>query len=141
MRHAAAVKLRQSACALAAALALVSGCGTSEQAISTSPTESTSGFNPECADRADHPSYVVITCADGGSMAVDLTWSAWGADEATASGTLEENDCNPACVIGPKRRYPARFRFYAPQTGQFTMVDIAFVDRGPLGQRSRTAYL
>ncbi|MBK5307951.1 MAG: hypothetical protein JJD92_14800 [Frankiaceae bacterium] len=98
-------------------------------------------FDPQCTDRPVRPHYVVLTCADAGSTADKLSWSSWGGEEATASGLLIENDCDPTCVGGTKRDYKATFRFYGRRAGRFTTVDITFTTSGPGGQRRRTSYL
>ncbi|MCW2570967.1 MAG: hypothetical protein JWO88_1025, partial [Frankiales bacterium] len=109
--------------------------------IDEAPAESSAGFDPMCSDKPVRPSYVVITCADAGSTAQDLTWTAWTAASAEANGVLFENDCTPTCVGGTKHAYPATFRFYAVRKGRFTTVDITFHGNGPHGQTRRTAYL
>lgn len=98
-------------------------------------------FDSRCVDRAQRPTRVVLSCADAGSTADRLTWTTWEPQESRASGVLVENDCAPTCLGGTKRAYPATFRFYAPQQGKFTTVDIRFDGAGPGGQRSRTSYL
>jgi hypothetical protein len=109
--------------------------------IDAAPPESSASFDPMCSDKPVRPSYVVITCADAGSTAQDLTWTAWAAESAEANGVLFENDCTPTCVGGTKHAYPATFRFYAVRNGRFTTVDITFRGKGPHGQSRRMAYL
>lgn len=122
------------------------GCSNAGQPSAASdpkpaPSADATGFDPGCADSANRPTYVVLTCADAGSTASQLTWTSWTGGGATASGVLVENDCKPTCVGGTKQSYPATFRFYAPRSGLFTTVDIAFPGAGPGGERMRTAYI
>jgi hypothetical protein len=109
--------------------------------IDAAPAESSASFDPMCSDKPVRPSYVAITCADAGSTAQDLTWTAWAAESAEANGVLFENDCTPTCLGGTKHAYPATFRFYTVRNGRFTTVDIMFDGKGPHGQTRRTAYL
>jgi hypothetical protein len=94
------------------------------------------GFDTQCSDARVRPTYVVLTCADAGSVAQNLFWTDW--KNGKAKGELVENDCKPTCLGGTKRSYEATFRFYAARDGRFTKVDIVFVSEGPNGQKTRT---
>jgi hypothetical protein len=99
------------------------------------------GFDPTCSDSRVRPTYVVLACADAGSVAQDLYWMAWGGPEARAQGTLVENDCRPTCVNGTKHSYAATFRFHGLHKGRFTTVDVTFDKQGPNGEKHRTQRL
>ncbi len=44
---------------------------------------------------------------DGSGAATDLVWSNWGSPQATATGLVRLNDCNPSCAQGKFTSYPA----------------------------------
>jgi hypothetical protein len=46
------------------------------------------------------PTAITLTCADGGIRIESITWQSWNAVEASGSGTLIENTCNPDCSAG-----------------------------------------
>lgn len=52
------------------------------------------------------PASVILTCADAGLTADDLTWDAWGTRRATALGTASVNNCDPDCANGTRDEYP-----------------------------------
>jgi hypothetical protein len=51
----------------------------------------------------------------GDWQARDLKWQSWTADEATATGTLIYNPCDPGCATAHARSTPATFRFFRPK--------------------------
>jgi len=53
------------------------------------------------------PSTFIVTCADGGIQFDKLSWTSWTPGLASATGTLEENDCTPDCAGGHFHAYPA----------------------------------
>ncbi|WP_436701981.1 hypothetical protein [Nocardioides sp. BYT-33-1] len=46
------------------------------------------------------PATITVACADGNQSLTELAWSDWGADEATATGSMVANDCDPSCAEG-----------------------------------------
>ena len=44
---------------------------------------------------------------DGSQVVTGLSWTGWGGPRATATGTLQVNDCQPNCVSGKFTGYPA----------------------------------
>ncbi len=54
------------------------------------------------------PASVTVACADGNQSLTDLAWSDWGADEATATGTMVANNCEPSCAEGTDVSVPAK---------------------------------
>jgi hypothetical protein len=46
------------------------------------------------------PTTITLTCADGGIRIESITWQSWNTVEASGSGTLLENTCNPDCSTG-----------------------------------------
>jgi hypothetical protein len=59
---------------------------------------------PGCAangsQRTVRPTSFLLTCADGNSRIDNATWSVWGADHASGTATLTQNDCEPYCAVG-----------------------------------------
>jgi hypothetical protein len=53
------------------------------------------------------PSTFIVTCADGNILFDKLSWTSWTPGLASATGTLEENDCIPYCAAGHFHAYPA----------------------------------
>ncbi len=46
------------------------------------------------------PASYTVACADGNQSLVDLDWSDWGAQRASATGSVVANDCDPSCAEG-----------------------------------------
>jgi hypothetical protein len=53
------------------------------------------------------PRTFIITCADGNTYLSKLAWTSWTPGLASATATLEENDCTPYCAAGHFHAYPA----------------------------------
>jgi hypothetical protein len=53
------------------------------------------------------PGTFVISCADANTYLGKLSWTSWTPGLASATGTLEENDCTPYCAAGHFHAYPA----------------------------------
>jgi hypothetical protein len=49
----------------------------------------------------------ILTSGDGSAYVRGITWSAWGSPTATASGTMEIDNCTPNCAQGTFTGYPA----------------------------------
>ncbi|MDQ6526431.1 hypothetical protein RB608_22610 [Nocardioides sp. LHD-245] len=54
------------------------------------------------------PATFTVACADGNQSLTDLAWADWGADEATATGTMVANDCEPSCAEGSDVSVPVK---------------------------------
>jgi hypothetical protein len=85
----------------------------------------------DCAHRSVMPRKVIATCADGNEWAIIKQYDTWGKRQATGSGRLHMNDCDPSCAGGTFRSYRATFRFYR-------VVDTA---KGPLFTRLGVTYV
>lgn len=116
--------------ALAGALALTLGalaaCGVEDDAPVTATPGAGSGTtgaatDPAIAARAAvtylldcvgepvaSPASFTVACADANQSLTDLAWSDWGADEATATGELVANDCDPSCAEGSDVTAPVK---------------------------------
>jgi hypothetical protein len=49
----------------------------------------------------------IIVSGDGSAFIKDLSWTGWGSDGATGSGTLELDNCEPNCAQGKDAPYQA----------------------------------
>ena len=58
------------------------------------------------------PRTFILTCADGNVAVSKLSWTSWTPGLASATGTLEENDCTPYCAAGHFHAYPAVVVFW-----------------------------
>ena len=58
------------------------------------------------------PREFILTCADGNVALSKLSWTSWTPGLASATGTLEENDCTPYCAAGHFHAYPAVVIFW-----------------------------
>jgi hypothetical protein len=68
------------------------------------------------------PRTFTLACADGNDYLSNLSWTAWRAAYASATGTQTMNDCMPTCVQGTFHTYPVNVVFWgsAPVTGNST---------------------
>src|SRR5213083_2713654 len=57
----------------------------------------------DCAHRSVLPRKVIATCADGNEWAIIKQYDTWGRRQATGSGRLHMNDCDPSCAGGTFR--------------------------------------
>jgi len=58
------------------------------------------------------PKTFILTCADANSLLDKLSWTSWTPGLASATGTLEINDCTPYCAAGHFHAYPAVVVFW-----------------------------
>lgn len=67
---------------------------------------------PDCTGKLQvRPSQVVFACGDGNFFAHGLTWSNWGANTTSATGTGQFTDCTPNCAQG--KPHSARIKVIA----------------------------
>lgn len=64
----------------------------------------------ECLEDSlvQRPRTFTLTCADANQSLEGLTWSRWGAEQATATGRAVINTCTPSCAEGKDVTYPVR---------------------------------
>jgi hypothetical protein len=55
---------------------------------------------------AERPQQIVVS-ADGSGAVSGLSWTSWGGQQATGTGTLQVDDCQPNCASGKFTGYPA----------------------------------
>ena len=54
------------------------------------------------------PANYLMSCADANASWKKVKWLSWGAKTALGTGDLYQNDCQPNCVSGHFRTYPAK---------------------------------
>ncbi len=104
----------------------VAGCG-STRVVTTTITQTRVESSPtKPADVLVSPSIAVQApavrepkefefSADGSEFARISSWSSWTSTEATASATMELNNCNPNCAQGTFTSYPGLLLLSDPQ--------------------------
>lgn len=60
------------------------------------------------------PGDLVLSCADGNSSLIGMSWTSWTPKLASATGTVEQNDCVPYCAAGHLHRYPVLAMLWGP---------------------------
>ncbi|MEU5540653.1 hypothetical protein, partial [Streptomyces sp. NPDC020362] len=68
------------------------------------------------SNRNVRPTDFILACGDGNSRLVELHWTQWSPDAATAVGVNAVNDCKPYCAAGTFRLYPVTVRLDRPQS-------------------------
>ncbi len=101
LRATAAVAIAAAA-ALGATL-LLNTIAPSSQTISTAAAD----INTWDCEYSEHkPNAITLTCADGGLYVDEITWNNWSSTGATATGTFNENLCEPSCAEGEQVSAP-----------------------------------
>jgi hypothetical protein len=70
------------------------------------------------------PSSLIVTCADANMVLVGLHWSAWGAATTHATGTVQENTCEPNCAEGHFASYRASVSVSGLTHGHYERIHI-----------------
>ncbi|MFD3543169.1 hypothetical protein ACFWUQ_27240 [Streptomyces sp. NPDC058662] len=90
------------------------------------------------AEAQVRPDEYLLACGDGNNRLVELRWSSWGPETATATGTDMVNDCSPNCAAGRFRAYPVTVTLSAPEswpdqpgTERYTMIRLVYTDTAP----------
>jgi hypothetical protein len=68
----------------------------------------------DCVGAHYKPKQVVLAC-DGTEVVKQLSWSAWSASAASATGTDLINDCRPSCNVGHLHRYAVTLTLSKPK--------------------------
>jgi hypothetical protein len=84
------------------ALALL---GTPALALATTAKDRVVG---NCTQSQSAPKTIVLACADGNALVIDVHWSNFGGAKASGSGTYSVNGCNPNCVAGKFKNYKVK---------------------------------
>jgi hypothetical protein len=61
------------------------------------------------------PKRITLACGDAGIFLGKLKWSSWGASSASASGTYDQNTCNPDCAAGKIKSTPVKVTLSKPK--------------------------
>jgi hypothetical protein len=64
----------------------------------------------DCEFPVQRPEQIMLTCADGGMIVIDIKWQTWNSKGATGTGTYSQNMCEPNCAEGKRVEVPARLR-------------------------------
>ena len=99
------------ACCLLVAGLFELGVFVSRPALASSPRV----LVPSCPGGHSHykPAQVTISCGDGGILVRAIHYQSYGSAIARATGTAEENICQPDCGAGHFRAYPAKLKLEA----------------------------
>jgi len=94
-------------------------------------------FPGDCIDNVYKPKAITVACADGNFAVEKIKWTTYKPEGARGTGTAVVNLCEPTCVAGKYRRYPARVRLTrVRQCGdvpQFTRLVVTFTGQRPKG--------
>ncbi len=72
------------------------------------------------------PRDLTLSCADGGTLGVNLAWQTWGPAEAYAKGVYTWNPCTPYCAAAKK---------WGKTTASFTLEDPVHTKTGWLFEK------
>ena len=93
--------------------ALVSPLGSAlftEERVEPAPTKSYAKVDGiwtyDCEFPVQRPEQIMLTCADGGMIVIDIKWQTWDAKGATGTGTYSQNMCEPSCAEGKRVDVP-----------------------------------
>ncbi len=64
----------------------------------------------DCEFPVQRPLQIMLTCADGGMIATDITWNLWTATGASGTGTYSQNMCEPSCAEGTRVNVPVTIK-------------------------------
>jgi tRNA A-37 threonylcarbamoyl transferase component Bud32 len=87
--------------------ATASGAGSSSATATVCVAPATGcSLASEAQDLEERPQQIDLS-ADGSGLVAGLSWTGWGGQRATATGTLKVDDCRPDCASGKFTGYPA----------------------------------
>jgi hypothetical protein len=119
----------------AAALMVSTGAFGALRGVPDHPTKAPK----DCQFPRVKPSRIVIACGDFAAYVNDLHWHHWGNGEARGHGKFRANSCDPSCVEGTFKTYPAKVKLLNPEHKKcngrkvrlFTHMDMAFPKKQP----------
>lgn len=93
---------------------------------------------PDCFTQVVAPKQIVLACGDGNFWIGALRWRGWGDATAAATGTANQNDCDPYCAAGQFHAYPVTVTASAPRTcrsgrRQYTLLEYRYTGDRPAG--------
>ena len=68
----------------------------------------------ECEIPVQRPKEIMLTCADGGMIVLDINWTTWTDTGATGTGTYSQNMCDPDCASGTRVNAPVTIKLSEP---------------------------
>ena len=71
------------------------------------------------------PTQLQYNC-DGTSSMENMTWTSWGADGASGTGTDNSVECQPNCAMGPRLFNPIVVRAWNPKTVEGCLPELQF---------------
>lgn len=99
-------------------------------------------FPSNCIAPKYQPVSVVVTCADVGLIVKRIKWSSWTTSVAIGTGVANVNLCEPSCVDGKRKKYPAKLVLSKPKlcannVSVFTSLRLAYTGKKrPPGKKS-----
>ena len=99
-------------------------------------------FPANCGKPTYKPKSIVVACADANNQLTHIKWQTYGTRAASGTATAKVNDCNPNCVTGKVRNFPAVVTLTRPKkcgkgVTQFTRLTETFTHRRPSGTSRR----
>jgi len=67
-----------------------------------------------CEIPVQRPEEIMLTCADGGMIVTDITWTTWTSKQALGTGIYSQNMCEPSCAEGTREDVPVTIKLSGP---------------------------
>lgn len=64
----------------------------------------------DCEFPVQRPEQIMLTCADGGMIVIDIKWQEWKSNGTTGFGIYSQNMCQPSCAEGKRVDTPVRIK-------------------------------
>ena len=64
----------------------------------------------DCEFPVQRPEEIMLTCADGGMIVTDITWTTWTSKQALGTGIYSQNMCEPSCAEGTREDVPVTIK-------------------------------
>jgi len=95
-------------------------------------------FPANCGKPTFKPKSIVVACADANNRLTGIKWKTYGTRSASGTATAKVNDCDPNCVSGKVKSYPAVVTLTKPKNcgrgvRQFTRLAETFTHSRPSG--------
>lgn len=99
-------------------------------------------FPANCGKPTFKPKSIVVACADANNRLTRIKWLTYGSRSASGTATAKVNDCDPNCVSGEVKNYPALVTLTRPRNcgggvTQFTRLTETFTHSRPSGISKR----
>jgi hypothetical protein len=94
-------------------------------------------FPNDCQQNVYKPRSITVACADANFRLTQIKWTSYGATSASGTARARIDTCDPNCVSGTFRTYPAKVSLSkVKQCGdvpQFTRLAVTFTGTRPKG--------